>query len=292
MNGSSRRGFSADAHDWTSRLLDLQRKHNEDTRELWDLMSAHRSRVTRETLRGATGGRLTVFGAGNCNDLDLPQLLSTFATIHLLDLDAAAIDAGLKRQGVHSSEGIHRHAGVDFGGLGHALSRDAATVSEFSMDLRDGVRQSLADGPPPADRVVSACVLSQLIEGVATARSRSGDERERAVAVRDEHVDLLLRHTAAGGSALLVTDLVSSDTAPELRTCPDLSLPKLRDELIARHNYFHGTNPYAIEESIARRHRTAVSRVERRPPWRWALGERVYLVVALKIERAREPRSS
>jgi hypothetical protein len=63
-------------------------------------------------------------------------------------------------------------------------------------------------------------------------------------------------------------------------------LPRLRDELIARHNYFHGTNPYAIEQTVTRRHGATLARVERRPPWRWSLGERVFLVTALRLERS------
>jgi hypothetical protein len=51
-------------------------------------------------------------------------------------------------------------------------------------------------------------------------------------------------------------------TAPELLTCPDVGLATLRDELVARGNYFHGTNPHVIERSLDAR----ATRIERRPP--------------------------
>jgi len=286
MKRPARSDRPADAQAHKSRLLDTQRAYNESTRALWDVMGAHRGRVTREILKSAKGGRLSVLGAGNCNDFDLTQLLSVFTEVHLVDLDAEALDAGARRQGLASSERLHLHGGIDFSGLPLALMRDAPGVDAFSLELHEGIRQSLFAGPPPSDVVVSACVLSQLIEGVATAPSRHGNAKERAVAVRERHLDLLMDSTVRGGSLLLVSDLVSSDTAPELRICSDLSLPRLRDELIARHNYFHGTNPYAIEESLRHRHKGALSRLERRPPWRWSLGDKVFLVTALRMERA------
>ncbi|HVW27834.1 MAG TPA: hypothetical protein VHC69_20855 [Polyangiaceae bacterium] len=243
--------------------LEVQRRHNENTRDLWDAMSPHRRRVMHEIGRTRAGGRSCVFGAGNCNDLELPRLLSSFDELHLVDIDEAAMRAGIVRQGVESNEKIRLHGGVDFS--------DLANV--------DGVL-------PQADVVVSTCVLSQLIDSVARASSSAGAAKERAVAVRDRHLDVLLRSTAPGGHAILVTDLVSSDTAPELRTCPELQLSKLRDQLIARHNYFHGTNPHAIEQALTSRHGTRLARLERRPPWRWSIGDRVFLVTALVMHRS------
>jgi hypothetical protein len=270
---------------WKDRLLERQQRNNENTRALWEPMRAHRQRVTREIIRIGGGGRLRVFGAGNCNDIDLERLLEAFEAIHLVDLDTASVESGLRNQGLEPDARIHVEGGLDFSGLSHALANDAPDLPAFTSDLAEGVRRSFAEGLPRADVVVSTCVLSQLIEGVAKAASGNGDAMARAVAVRDQHLDLLIGSTVSGGSALLIADLVSSDTAPELRTCPDAMLSKLRDALIARHNYFQGTNPHAIEQTVTRRHAAAVTRLERRPPWKWSLGERVFLVNALRMER-------
>lgn len=271
---------------WKETLLERQRRYNENTRALWEPMRGHRQRVTREIIRTGGRGRLRVFGAGNCNDLDLARLLESFEAIHLVDLDAASVESGLRTQGLEPGERIHVEGGVDFSGLSHALALDAPELPKFVDDLAEGLRRSFPDGLPQADTIVSTCVLSQLIEGVARAASNKSDPKARAVAVRDQHLDLLIGSAVSGGSVLLIADLVSSDTAPELRTCPDAMLSKLRDELIARHNYFHGTNPHAIEQTVTRRHAATVIRLERRPPWKWSLGERSFLVNALRMQRA------
>src|SRR5581483_7322647 len=119
---------------WKNRLLEAQRNHNENTRALWEPMSAHRQRVTREILRAGGSGRLRVFGAGNCNDLDLARLVAAFEAIHLVDLDAAAVESGLRAQGLEPGERIHIEGGVDFSGLSRALANDAPDLQECSGD--------------------------------------------------------------------------------------------------------------------------------------------------------------
>ncbi len=275
-----------DPRTWESRIFRVQRDRNASTSPLWDAMRPHRLRVTREILRAGMGGRLVVFGAGNCNDLELGELAAAFAEVHLVDLDGEAMDSGVRRQGLCSNERLRLHGGIDFSGLGHALSGDALDTNAFASLVRDGIGRNLAERLPPSDVVVSTCVLSQLIDSVARTAPSDVAAKERAVVVRDQHLDMLIERTLAGGVALLIADLVSSDTAPTLRTCPELALPKLRDELIATHNYFHGTNPYAIEQALARRHPQAISKLERRPPWRWSIGERAFLVTALGMKRA------
>src|SRR5262249_37702334 len=156
----------------------------------------HRRRVTREILRSGRGGRLTVFGAGNCNDLDLTRLAGAFAEVHLLDLDEDAMDAGVRRQGLRSNGKVHLHGGLDFSGLAYALDRPLANADSFARSLREGVGKNLAGGPPPADVVVSTCVLSQLIDSVARTAAHDEEARERAVIVRDHHLDTLFERTA------------------------------------------------------------------------------------------------
>ncbi len=273
-----------DAH--RRRFLGVQRSRNEETRGLWEPMGAHRRRLTREILRLA-GGRVAVLGAGNVNDLELEHLLPAFDEVHLVDLDLESMERGVRRQSPSADGKVRLHGGVDFSGLSYALGRGAADAGAFAADLREGIARSFED-PKACEVVVSTCVLTQLIDGLLGSGSSDAVVKERAVAVREQHVDLLVERTVPGGSALLVTDMVSSDTAPELRTCPDLALARLRDDLVARRNYFHGTNPYAVEQYVLRRHRRAVARVERRSPWRWTLGERAFLVTALRMQRAPE----
>jgi hypothetical protein len=125
--------------------------------------------------------------------------------------------------------------------------------------------------------------LSQLIETLAKLLGTSHPRlKDLVVELREAHLDLMLDRTIEGGSLLFISDIVSSDTAPELLSCPDVGLAKLRDELISRNNYFHGTNPHLIERSLTVR---AATRIERRPPWRWPIGERAFLVTAIRVDR-------
>jgi predicted ATPase len=93
----------------------------------------------------------------------------------------------------------------------------------------------------------------------------------------------MLERTAEGGSLLFLSDMVSSDTAPELLNCPEATLPELRDKLISQQNYFHGTNPRLIERFLSTKTRS--TKLEQRPPWRWMLGSRAFLVTAIRVDR-------
>jgi len=61
----------------------------------WRLYEGHRAHLTDVLLGSARGdgGRLCLLGAGRCNDVDLEKLAATFAEIHLVDIDAKALDA-------------------------------------------------------------------------------------------------------------------------------------------------------------------------------------------------------
>ena len=266
-------------------MLAEQQSRNRENRGLWESMAPHRRRVTREVLRLAPKERLCVLGAGNCNDLDLAELRATFAEVHLVDLDGEALALGIERQGMTNDAGIRLHPGVDVSGLrelGHAAgaATDAATVSHVIGTYR---ARFGATGVPRCEAVVSCCMLSQLIETLVKLLGAAHPRlKDLVVELREAHLDLLLERTLEGGSVLFISDIVSSDTAPELLSCPDMGLAKLRDDLVARNNYFHGTNPHLIERSLNAR----ATRIERRPPWRWPLGARSFLVTAIRAERS------
>src|SRR5688500_17156136 len=84
-------------------LLDEQRHRNLDSRGQWEAFSAHRKRVTTLLLEAAHGRdqpSLCLLGAGNCNDVDLNQLMTAYARIHLVDCDTESLKAGAERQGL------------------------------------------------------------------------------------------------------------------------------------------------------------------------------------------------
>ena len=60
----------------------------------------------------------------------------------------------------------------------------------------------------------------------------------------------LLRLTAAGGRTLLITDLVSSDTVPQLAKALPAELPKLMLQCLQSGNFFSGLYPAVVQHDI------------------------------------------
>ena len=105
-------------------------------------------------------------------------------------------------------------------------------------------------------------------------------------AIRAGHLRLLARLLAPGGRAFLITDVVSSETLPELGSLPDAALPELLGRLDREGNHFHGTGPSDLTASLLRDPVLASRTVERGTvaPWRWKLHHKVYLVWALTFQ--------
>jgi hypothetical protein len=234
----------------------MQARCNRDTRDFWHAYTSHRRRVSsfvRDRAPSAGSVTLCVLGAGNCNDLDLPELCARFAQVTLVDIDRDAVDAGIERQCLLTSE--------------------AARVRVEKLDLFgevDTLRQH--------DVVLSCCVLSQLI---LEAASRSRDQQVW-LGVRRKHVLDSLALTKDGGTTLLVTDFVSSDTHAELRTYPETHAAELVPTLVHQRNHFLGLGPDMVDDLITSDPQiTALARpLGRKRYWRWDLVERTYLVAA------------
>jgi hypothetical protein len=112
------------------------------------------------------------------------------------------------------------------------------------------------------------------------------------LAVRTGHIRLMVRLLRPGGHGVLVTDVVSSDTAPALVNASDAELPRLLGEAITTRNFFTGVNPASLAAAIRADPWLAatVTELSLSGPWRWRVAlSRVYLVVALTFRRAPEP---
>jgi hypothetical protein len=142
------------------------------------------------------------------------------------------------------------------------------------------------------DVVVSACMLSQLIDSVFKTL---GDDFERVndvvLAVRDNHLRMLLDAVEAGSMVALVTDFVSSDTLPALKEeMPAKEFMDLVVEALNAKNFFTGTNPAALSQRLAAlnddRQGFAGSEAGKlnivtTQPWRWKFGDRSFAAIAL-----------
>jgi len=138
--------------------------------------------------------------------------------------------------------------------------------------------------------VLSSCVLSQLV-GYATDRlggERHPGFRELVCEIRRRHLALMLDLLAPGGTGLLISDLVSSDSREDLSRVPEHELPALVRKLARDGNFFSGLYPDALlaamqNEPTAAREATDVRMLS---PWIWRLGPlRTFLVYAIRFRK-------
>ncbi|WP_040889627.1 hypothetical protein [Zavarzinella formosa] len=275
-------------------LQKIQFDHNKTSRDRWNIFGSHREKVTGLLAADSTPGssRLCVLGAGNCNDLNLGELLAAHGEIHLVDLDGEALQDGIAKQGLADNATVRCHGGIDVTGMldklalwtPHAMIQD----SDLTDCTEEPARQIEEVLPGPFDVVASTCLLSQLIDSVVRA---VGERHPRFVelmqAVRAGHLRLLSRLIAPGGVGVLITDVVSTVSFLGLDNVPETELPGVLDRLIRERNFFHGVNP-SVLVSLFRSDPVLSSQVvalEPLPPWRWDIGPRRYLVFALRMRR-------
>lgn len=237
---------------------------------------------------GSETGRLCVFGAGNCNDLNLADVAGRFREVHLVDVDGDALDAAVARQGPFEAGSVHLHGGCDLTGIWQHLAgwspQRPADLAEVTRIIAEANAFS-AEFLSKFEVAASVCLLSQLIEGiVASLGERHPAFLELLQAVRRRHLRLLADVTAPGGTGLLITDIVSSDSAPGLAAVPPDQLERVLMALVHTGNLFHGVHPAVIANEFQSDPR--VRGVEILKPWVWDLGVRQYGVVAIRFQRA------
>ncbi|MDA1052812.1 MAG: hypothetical protein O3C40_20350 [Planctomycetota bacterium] len=275
------------------RISQLQVTRNAETRDGWSCFAAHRERVTQLLLdaASATAAKLCVLGAGNCNDLALDRLADAFAHIDLVDIDDEAITAGITRQPTVMGRVMAR-GGVDVTGVASLLSEWVPEVpaADEQIDVclacaQQAVLPLTAGGYSVA---ASSCLLSQLIESISLTL---GAEHPRFLdlltCLRREHLRQLVDLTMPGGTVVLITDVVSSLTVPELATASTSELPMLVGRAIAERNFFTGVNPFVIKRMLETDvpFATQLTDVRLSNPWVWDLGPRLYAVCALTAKR-------
>jgi hypothetical protein len=257
----------------------------------WELYATHRHRLTEALISSVAhaGGRLCVLGAGRCNDLDFERLVPSFPEIHLVDLDAAAVRAAIRRQPAALRPKLRVHAPVDLSGLSKRLKkwRQAAPSAASLEATASATASALVAGlSGPFDVVVSACMLTQMSFHV---RDVLGDGHPMLAAVRtclvDVHLSTLVGLTAPGGVGLLVTDLASSTYVSLDAVASEQSLRDVMQRIVASGKFYHAANPLLIQRAFARH--ALADRPELLDPWLWTgANDRTYLVSAYRVCRA------
>lgn len=273
--------------DTSQALEEKQSRRNRESADRWGAFANHRTIITQTLLElGANriSPRLCALGAGNCNDIDLKQLSSTFAEIHLVDWDSAALSAGVERQGADPAI-VRVYGDIDLSGVSRIPAvRD--TDEEARVAFLSQYRPPFAENG--FDVVASLCLLSQLFEPLLERGEDSAQALLAIQALRLNHLDEMLRRTRPGGWALLVTDVVSSESAPELPSIADDQLAECLRRWIERKNFFTGLNPAVLQAEWTRHPRLA-SRIDQfvwLNPWKWNLGPRWYAVIACAARKS------
>ena len=282
-----------------STVEQVQFAFNTQTADNWEAGARHRENchgwltthapsLSRQRTRSdaPAGLRLAVVGAGNCNDLDLNSLLEFYTSITLFDLDGTALERGVSRQGLCGDPRIVLRGGVDLTGIAHRWPDPAAgqSSSEWVTPLvRDLTSPEFKAGEwvdEQYDVVASLCVLSQLFIP-AVERLRHDDPRlaELVTAIRQHHLQTLLRMTTSPGVVVFVSDFVSSDTCPSLTEWTS-DLPALARQLLSQGNFLLGTHPGQVLNvylELIHSKQCALALSEPKQ-WLWSLGPRTFLV--------------
>ncbi|MES1165143.1 MAG: hypothetical protein ABUR63_05255, partial [Verrucomicrobiota bacterium] len=211
----------ADAHgvsvapETDARLRAFQQDLNRHAPSVWDRYAGHRAHLMSHVPAGPAGGAggagdVCVFGAGSCSDIDLDRLAGMFGQVHLVDVDAAALERARDTQPAPTRDRIVLHGDVDLSGLLRRLDDwgdrfpDAAQLGPAAVAAAHEIVRGLGR---PFDVTVSACVLSQLMQPFQSAWVLAEDAWSNLdAAVTAVHLATLAGATRAGGRGFLAFD--------------------------------------------------------------------------------------
>lgn len=278
-------------HEGFAAFAATVRESNRQGVDAWERFASHRERVQRllTEVAGANSS-LCLLGAGNLNDVRLDELLDRFGEVHLVDLDVESTRAALRRQGLEGRSNCRVHAPVDLTGV---LDRLPAPEVESPRVDAGGLVETLERtrcriSGAPFDVTASTAVLTQLLQSVVDSALPHPETVQVCLALRDKHLADLIALTRPGGTFVLVSDVVSTSTAPGLASAAGADLEEALAALVADKNFFTGTNPYRIVALLEEDPRSSgyVTNVALRDPWLWAVtSDREHLTYAIVARR-------
>jgi hypothetical protein len=272
-------------------LLALHRGLNRESALSWERFAEHRARVTALAVEPG-GVRCTVLGAGNCNDLDLEALAARYAEVELVDVDGEALARARDRQRPETAARLVLRAPIDVSGVLGRLERfrrRALTPAELGALPQQCVQAALAGLTPGADVVVSAGLLSQIVHTCDRALGAQHEQLQIvACALVIAHLRVLAQLVRPGGTIVLVTDTVSSETYALEELWGERTPLALLDHLEETENFLSGTSPAFLRRTL--RTDLVLGPLVEPPrlvePWLWRLSDRLTLLAyALVFKR-------
>lgn len=258
-------------------------------------------RATVSDLLGRPDARcesLVLLGAGNCLDIDPHELNARFKNICLVDADAVAVTEASSRflcpADAAKSSACSVHAPTDIAHPLLTLTADDFRPEEDRREHCISILQQLAspviaEDLPTADVVVSLCVFSQLVLSLRDIIDERHPTFTNALkALRIGHLRRMLHLLRPGGVGILISDIVSSDSAPELTSTTPDELPSLVNRLVNSGNFFSGTNPALVlnDLNVLTKLPGGPETVHTIDPWLWNLGPRTYAVYGMRYQKA------
>jgi len=273
------------------KLVDYHRKNNRATDTRWEGFAEHRTRLTALALE-PPGQTLAVLGAGNCNDLDLVALAARFREIHLVDLDEEALRRARDRQPQEVARRLVLHAPVDLSGAFDRLAAfkdKPATAAEQARLPAASAQKVLAALPGPFDVVLSACMLSQLMHSCYVALGLQHPQLHMmAAALAVAHCRSMAAMLAPGGTGLLVTDTISTETYALEELWGDRPPLQQLEQIDRENRTLTGTAPSFLRKIF--REDPEVAPLATTPrliePWLWRFTDDItFLTYALVFQR-------
>jgi hypothetical protein len=239
----------------------------------------------RQRASGAGRPDLTVVGAGNCNDVELPRLVQDFGSVALVDVDGEAVRLAVEREGVTGHPGLSTHQ-LDVTGVTEVVDefvRDGGRGDVGAVLRHLAAAASPASALPQSHVVLAAGLFSQVLAPLARSIARADDPAVAVLlALRLRLARVLLEMSSPGGQLLVVADMVSSATAGTPPAEPS-ELGTYVRHLVRNGNFFTGCNPYALQLTLREAGATDVRMTE---PWIWHTApEHWYLVHGLRAVR-------
>ncbi len=197
---------------------------------------------------------------------------------------------GLARQEIAEGPSVAIHAPVDLTGVLSVLATLPSTPSAEDVTLVHAAMRQLDLGLPVSsfDVALSAGVLTQMFQSLVDSSLSEAAVVEAVLRLRDAHLRAIVGLLRPGGTGVIVTDVVSTSTAPTLLGSDAADLEPAMAIAVSDHNFFTGTNPYRLaavleeEEWYAER----VEDVQLDDPWLWAVTpDRQHLTCAVTFRR-------